>query len=345
MGKPTPKKLEKKQSRQKKEARLRQRASEAIRVKERYEREFPQFIFERHDAPPGFVSLIREAIAGLRFDDPRVFDKASTDVFRAIRFHGSHEIVSRLALRDHVALLHVLGQTIFDRIPAEKLLSYLPWNDAQFVLAGPDIRVLLRTLLTKPGEGGTVYYSKHKPTVSIDGREYVVAFSMHAIERTCERFAPEWQTYLGLGDAFAIFHQCKEFEFCHLSDDSLALIAYASSQPEWWHWKVMEAIVGHTLDPKANWGFRIGYFPIVIEGGFAKAKTMIPPGFDKTIECKILRDTAMPEPDRRRLLEAARNMSRETIMNGGGLQALRWFHNNGVRQVMQRKVDFGSPLK
>ena len=56
----------------------------------------------------------------------------------------------------------------------------------------------------------------YRPTVEINGGKLIVGWTRRAIERTCERLSPRWNSYLGLGDVFAFFHQCRRFDSCTL---------------------------------------------------------------------------------------------------------------------------------
>jgi hypothetical protein len=106
-----------------------------------------------------------------------------------------------------MAFLCRLGQTVFSLIPEVELRKWIPYHDVQILPGGLKILVLFRSLLTAKGRGGTIYYSRFKPTVEINGQSKIVGFSQHAIERICERVVPRftvnwnswWSESAGMG--------------------------------------------------------------------------------------------------------------------------------------------------
>ena len=149
-----------------------------------------------------------------------------------------------------------------------------------------DISVKFGSLLHAKGSGGTVYYSRKKPKIEIDGKKKIVAFSRHAIERICERIKSNRKTYGGVGDLFAFLSHCVYFERCDLGEQlAFTLYDISGDPPCIEHLYVEEVLGRENVDPaKGKCYYRLGYFPAVIEGDFIKAKTLLFPGFASTPE-------------------------------------------------------------
>ena len=91
---------------------------------------------------------------------------------------GTHR--GEMARFAELALLMRIGNIVFEKVGADALGPYLPWNNVEFVPRGQRFKVTFRSLLREPGGMGTVYYSRLRPTVAVGGRERVVAYSKHA---------------------------------------------------------------------------------------------------------------------------------------------------------------------
>ena len=62
----------------------------------------------------------------------------------------SHLVFATVALK--------IGQTVFNLIPRERLLSFIPYNDVFFRFKSNTVNVLFRSLSRAKGKGGTVYF-------------------------------------------------------------------------------------------------------------------------------------------------------------------------------------------
>jgi len=240
--------------------------------------------------------------------------------------------------------LAAVGRRLFELIPEEKLKEHLPYNDMRVYPMGNVFVVKFTQMLTSPGSRGTAYYSRHQPTVSIDGVDLKVAFSRHAVERICERLNPRWLDYMAAGDVHAVLSHCKYFELVTLHGGQPAFTFYDCCDMEGFvhHRTYVEGVLGE-VDYKLSKGrayYRVGYCPIVVERGFAKATTFLYPGFTGTPEYGSIVGSSLPYFEKERLKALARtNDSENTIMNGD-VEVIRFFHENGVPQVIQSHKDF-----
>lgn len=329
----------------------RQAAARARRRDERaYRADYPAFVFADGEAPTEFAALVRAAAGSVRLDDPDVFPDFERAAYRAVRRYGAAVAAQllgvvpgegRLAALDVVLLR--LGQLMLDRIPQADLLRYVPFHDAQFVAAGRDILVRFRSLRGHRGPRGTAYHSRHRPTLDVDGAPRVVAFSEHAVRRACERVVPNWSRYGGLGDAFALFDQCLEFERCDLRGGRLGFTLYENCAPGFWSHSVARRVLGPAFDPAADYAYRIGYCPAVIEGEFVKAVTLLFPGQRATPERAAILDADLDREDRERLIAEAEVLDTRRLWETEDVSLLRWFHERGVPQVVPRRVRYAPP--
>ena len=188
----------------------------------RYSRKFPMFVFRENGAPPQFVALVKKAIQQIDFRDHRLFTAWETEFYKKSKEYGPvviHDLLRQAGDNPLVGMSFVckLGQTVFSMIPQRELLKWIPYHDVQILPNGQKILVAFRSLRTAKTSGGTVYFSRYKPSIEINGQKKVIGFTDHAIKRICERIVPTWKTYAGLGDAFAYFDQCVYFRRTELS--------------------------------------------------------------------------------------------------------------------------------
>ncbi len=204
-------------------------------------------------------------------------------------------------------------------------------NDAEFRYLDDVIMVKFRSLLTQKSSGGTIYYSRHKPTIDFEGQAYIVGFSTEAIKRTCERTRKDPLRYASLGDVYAYFEDCQYFESCTLRDGSPAFSFFdecpshvgeqvASLQYGW-----AKDILGiEAVDStRGALYLRVGYCPVVFDQGFAKAKTLLFPGFKKTPEYEVLERTQMPPELKRHLQSLATKSTMSHLWETNDISALK----------------------
>jgi hypothetical protein len=282
----------------------------------------------------------------LDFRDRSIFSEWQADAYKAAKKFGS-AVLTQLTDVDgfwqHVgaALSWHLGRTVFSRIP--DLLSWIPFNDAQFIARGRDILVVFRSLLRAKGQGGTIYYSRHKPTLEIDGQKKIVNFSEHAIQRACDRVVPTWRTYTGLGDAFALFDQCVHFERADLHNGQLAFTFFAWSAWGFHSGKYVIEMLGGWNGKTSGYYYRVGYCPAVIEGNFAKATKLLFAGHQHTPEYGLIGRSALPREEKERLRQDTRNLDMQHIQNTGDFSTVKWFHDHGVPQVIWTSEQYYVP--
>jgi hypothetical protein len=303
----------------------------------KYRDDFPSFAWHTNGAPPKFVEAVQQVVAGLDFQDRAVFPEWQADAYKAAKKYGKAVLMQPVGVNGIVqaasdALGWHLGRTVFPRLP--NLERWIPFNDVQFSVGSRNIRVVFRSLLRAKGQGGTIYYSRHKPMVEIDGQKRIVGFSQHAIQRACDRVVPTWRTYTGLGDAFALFDQCIHFERAALHDGHLRFTFFAESAWGFHSGMYVQKVLGGWNGKRKGYYYRVGYCPAVVEGKFVKATTLLFPGQHSTPEYGLIGRSALPWREKERLREDARKLNMQHIRDTGDFSTTKWFHDNGIPQVI-----------
>jgi hypothetical protein len=333
---------------QKRVAAKRQRAEELAR-----QNEFPPFVFEPNGAPDELVEAVRQAVKAIDFRDETSFYKWETDIYREVKRSGAATAMA-LLLRstrndktDHVAESHFIyniGRQVFRLLGDDFLLRFVPFHDVLIQPRDHHILVYFRSLKQARGPGGTVYYSRHEPKLEVNGQSLVVAFSGHAIHRTRERLTHRWPTYTALGDVFAFFDQCLEFELCVLYPDLLGFTFFDHCFPGFSNYEFARQVMGERFIPGAPYCFRVGYCPAVVEGGFIKAKTLLFPGYAGTPEYGKIMSAALPRERKQAMVEVAKSLDAKHTLEPDGLELLKWFHDQGVPQARQGEVRYAEAV-
>ena len=209
------------------------------------------------------------------------------------------------------------------------------------------------------------YFSRRMPRLRFlaDGRERLVAFSLHALERICERTVYDWRTYGGHGDAFAFLDNCVYFEDCSTAFGEPCFAVYNSCVPQFVSWNYVDQVlriadplaVGEVqqvsfLDfadqvlcsPKANgqYYYRVGYCPVSFYEDMAKAITLLVPGMKRTPERKLIDRSGLPATKVVQLkAQVESQLSMKKLADSGDYSLVRWFQGNGVPQVVRIEAD------
>jgi len=311
---------------------------------------FPRFIYVEENANLDFVQLIKRTIDSFSFFElpkgqqnllKKIRKKGYGDTFRKL-LKGRGTLKGNQAFAEHSFFL---GDFILNKISKEELKKHIPHNDVQFVFSesGNKIIVYFQNLRVKESKKyGEIYHSPLEPKIEIDGNQYIVAFTKHTIERICERVVLEWDMYRGLGDAFAYLYKCTFFEVCKLRDGQLALTFWdICGEPPFWHSSYIYKVLGVENFDRRNGDayFRVGYCPILIEGNFAIAKTLLYPGYKKTPEYGCLMSSSLAESQKAEMLVKATKQDVASLRETNDFSCVQWFHNNGVPQVIQTREE------
>ena len=334
-----------------------ERDKEVLEIKRRRRAEFPEFVYREDHGNPKFVDIVKRAIR--RFDFAEL-NEVEQDAFRMMKQFGAAHALAALknvmrklqeggtddvyAVSADRLWLCSVGHAIFLHIHDDEKRRFLPMNGVHFQYRDDIIEAKFRSLLTQKSSGGTTYYSRYEPTIDFEGKEYIVGFSTEALRRTCERAitGKNRLSYVALGNMYRYFEDCQYFEPCTLRDGSPAFSFFnecseISPQVVSSHLLWSRNILGiKEVDPtQGKLYYRIGYCPIVFDQGFAKAKTLLFPGFKSTPEYRALDKAHMPPDTKRRLQRLATKNDMSSLWETEDIAALKWFHDNGVPQVIQ----------
>ena len=336
----------------KRQERKRRLRREAIARKERDHKArrrppLPQLDVVNDGAPFELEKLVVEAIRGLRLDDPKIFAKHEIAFSRVHAAHGYDLALEGLrsellrvgipmnGIRFESVTPHMtVGDALFDRIGQANLARFIPFSDIQLLPRPQTWQVRLRSLRTQRSKHGTIYYSKYRPKLTVDGAERVVGFRAHAVHRICDRVVREWRSYGGLGDAFAYLYGCMYFEDTTLPDGQQAFTFYDHCLTG----TVSEAYTREILEQeraRPRQYYRVGYCPADVEGDFIVGRTLLPPGYGGTPERELLRCASLRRDERSRLLRRSKVGDKTELVKTGDLTALKWFHENGIPQVVE----------
>ena len=344
MSKPSARKRQK----QKQRERLVAKQKHEQTLRRNYFEKFPSFEYRTNNAPEEFVSLVRRTVRELDFRDSRLFSYRETAFLKEIKKRP--RIVTPMLLDaaakgqlGAMALTTMVGDRVMRMIPSQELRRWIPFHDVQFLMAGEKIIVDFRSLEQARTKNGIIYFSRYRPTVEIEGRKLVVGWSKHAIERTCERIAPRWESYLGLGDVFAFFHQCRKFDPCLLHNGrDIGFTFYDACIDGYFSGVIADEVLGRR--PEGLCYYRVGYCPVVIEGEFAKARTLLYPGYAGTPEYGLILKSGHPHLRRSEVIEKTSVMTRKTLEDTGDFSLMKYFHDGGIAQVIESKDEFYLPV-
>lgn len=323
----------------------------------------PIITVDRTTGNSDFVDLITSIFEQLPYDDDHLFPAVYRRLYSVLKISGLDALVDLVhrasaspADRDVSLKMFAthLGSVVVSRMTDQQKDRFLPFNDVDIEPFSKGFKVVFRSLMTirTNGEpliwdGKPCYYSHRRPTVSINGVGKIVAFSKHAVQKTCERACNAWRTYGGLGDAYAFFADCMYFETCDIrgpargGDRQRAITFFQDCFLDQWRAAVIAApseyflrIIG--LLPEhltKHWYYRVGYCPIEVKGEFAVATTLLAPGFGATPEYALLERSHLSKEVKSEMLRRAKAQSYEYVSGALDYELVKWFHDNGIPQV------------
>jgi hypothetical protein len=360
MSKKDDRKKQKKRRKEEKKAAERRQLQGRLKSLIRKLSKYPDVEWVEDEGDPEFIAIVKEAQLKIDLDAPDQCTDTFRRAYQAMRTHGISEVIHGFQMAggsdpmsQHNAYiaetqfgLHY-GQLLFRHIPIEVRKAYLPYNDVMVFYIGDRFVPVFSSLLKAKSKGGTIYYSRRKPLLTIAGQRYPVGFSEHSIERAVLRLNPNYLNYEASYDVHCFFANCLYHEHTILDSpshpDQNAFCMYNRCGTP--HYKSYQTYVNNIYglngkEPdhsKGEFHYRLGYFPFVIDNGFAKATTFLRPGYSGTPERNLLHATELPHELKRFLIkEAGEQIGREVTL-ADRVEVIEWFHRNGIPQVMQFK--------
>ncbi len=199
---------------------------------------FPPIRIESTMANPPFRKMVSEVLNSFDISEPELLPTALREFLKSVRRNG-YESAAIDLLKTYPPIARsesqrlsvlVLPALSLGKILMERLLkvdsSIFPANDFEVHFRGNEIVIALSSMLERSTSGGRVFHSRKRLNLENDGRDYVVAFSQHAIDSICKRFKPDYKTYGGLGDAHALFSYLSYVEQVKLKNGDPALAVF-----------------------------------------------------------------------------------------------------------------------
>ncbi len=340
-----------------KEEQKRQKERLAKKLTIRRDYETPSVRIESKLASPSFAAVVKSIVENIDLFDPSLFSPLVQQHFRNLKIHGDRfaTIESVRASGRKVSsqndlgkfglwITSALGDAIVDKLEDD----IIPMNDVEVHFLGNEIVLALSSMLERTVMSREFFHSRGRFAIEVDSKKYVLAFTKHTIDAICSRYRPDFQTYLGLGEAHAIFSYLNYAEVMRLPEGNLAVSIFDFCMgPGTWQY---DNYVGRCLpgvaprgpevwrETQRPYGHRMGYCPIDLVGEYAVTRTFLPPGFAKTPERQQLRLNCADPLKRFRLTRIAQNMNYNALRRGNGFEAVEWFHKNGVPQVIDPPV-------
>lgn len=323
---------------------------------------YPRIILDPTAGDPEFVSIVERIVAGFDFQDPAICSPARQRIYQVFHRVGFVHMMNRMdaaiaagaqqgftkdEMEDGVLypLLLYLGNWIFERLPEPCRIAPLPFHYFFVEPFTKDLVLRFDFLPSVASERGRIYHSPLEPTVSFGGGNWKVGFFRHAIERICQRICPSPTIgYAHFNTCAMYFRDCIYFEPLELPDGQHAVRLFEHC--ERYSDKSQDPYVSEVLGLENYPGNAthvyqlLGYCPVAFVGPRAVAKTFLFPGYNNTPEDHLVRTVPMPPEQRRKLLGLASDNRAEKVFSEQGLEAIKWYHSNGVPQVltMEREI-------
>jgi hypothetical protein len=260
----------------------------------------------------------------------------------ALEYDHHRDVVGQCARRFHATVAYV-GERVLEELPEVYQKKLLPDYFFFPEVAPEGVRIRFGFLDRVKRETGWGYYSQHKPTVTINGADWIVCFSEHAIERIVERSSFEDRvTYTHYMDCVNYLDGCVYFEPVNMADGTPALRFLMTDglhgNTDRYH-EYLRTITGvEDLNQLPSTpAYVLGYCPVDCKGQFAKAISMLYPGYDGTPEDMLVRTVITSKVEQQRMLMMAADNKVVRVINEGRHEAIKWYHENGVPQVVSLK--------
>jgi hypothetical protein len=303
---------------------------------------------------PAFVAMLRVTWDRLDLRDTAQFSEAEALLFRYHRMHGLRKLyqlgwppLARHAPNDwhttqvqylFFCLSTLLGDKLLALMPPAAREQWFPWHSFDFV-PGSTLHTLTLHCdslgVTTSSTSQPMYYAPRRPTILVQGVRRPVAFTPHAIQRMQERriATVARHSHSSLHDLFAFVAYNHHFEVTTLYGTQPAVALFDVCMPATFVYRYVEELLG-PVSSEQSYLYRFGYCPLVQDGEFWLAKTLLVPGFIGTPEYGVLRQASLDPGVKERLLAACEEQTYSQLIETGDFRLIRWFHTHGIPQVI-----------
>ncbi len=121
-------------------------------------------------------------------------------------------------------------------------------------------------------------------------------------------------------------------------------MVYNSCVPNFASWDYVAQVLDKPV-PGRRYYYRVGYCPVSFHGNIAKAITLLVPGMSRqmgTPEAKLIEQSGLPPDEISRMkaqVDRLEKQSMKRLVDEGDYSLLRWFHQNGIPQVVHFEHD------
>lgn len=312
-------------------------------------KEFPSFTYPQKDREIGhvskdFISIVKEGVRSINFNDEILFTDEDREAYRHAKQIGIDAFIMEMrrsmSLEDFSWKLRrfydMIGFYTYEFIRERNLFDYyFPYNNVSFFPpSGSNFAVYFDTLLSiQPPGCGRIYYSRTPPLIMIDGVKYKLAFTRHAIERMGDRISHDRKCFYGINYFMNYFTESGNYELVERAEWK-AVSFFGWLTPGGYRDKNLGEF--NIFEGNGEYLYREGYCPIELVDGFAVAKTWLMPGMNGTPEDELIRNTILPPQEKDMLMKSKENiMSFSSLYKTKDFKAVKWFHENGVPQVIK----------
>ena len=309
------------------------------------------------------AGVIEELVAAFSFDDPACCPDDLRPVYRRITelgFEGycrmvsvelSHRTASRreaLAIfEQHIGyVICHFGEWLFQELQS-RFSEFQPLTHF-FRIKLTNSRIQIHfDLLEAVGEpDNPLYVFPEKPKVLMQGARWEVGLYRHALERVCSRLigTASWSYTSNFHVHYMLTRKMLTYEPVLLVDGSQALrvdMKLPLMTAEFTYYadytrRILGLPETHIFTQQDELYGVMGYLPLQVLGRYARAKTFLLPGFARTPEYALGRRKAST-PEERLLLQAMTDETRRTgDLDGETVEAIKWYHDNGLPQIFPR---------
>jgi hypothetical protein len=326
---------------------------------------FPEFVIDAASfrSDQDLLDPVRLAVDEIRSQHRRLLPPVQLRFYYSVKAAGfttANEELQEAAQRakkpvGYLYTILTLGHLLYRRLPAG-LIKPTRCLDIVHGVAerGNMLGVRCRSLLARTTPRGPAYHSRRMPRMRFgaDKRERLVAFSKHALERIYERTVYDWRDFAGHGDAFAFLDNCVYFEDCTAVRGEPSFVVYNACVPHFHSWRYFEHVLGQKSPSTADgygdiareiachrFYYLVGYCPVSFHGDIALATTMLFPGMNRrkgTPEGGLIERSGLPAAEIDRMKARVESqLSMKAIVDSGDFSLVKWFHDNGVPQVVR----------
>lgn len=349
----------KKQKKRRREAKEKKRTDvySAEKTRRANKRNRPQLYVDPKGGDPVFVKRVQAAASSISLEESEgcphevaslvrlFFEMDFVDAVRhirseaALRHDHQHEIYNEEQQKLWAVGVYV-GERIFEQLPEAYQRKLLPDFLFYPVISEIGVTIHFDSFERIKRDTGWGYYSRNEPTVTINGVEWVVCFSDHAIERIVERSCFESHVTYSHYCACALYLQsCLHYEPIVFGDGTPGIRLFMTEDlggPPQRYRDYLQKVAGidNVLQYPVVPAYVLGYSHVDCKGRFAKAISMWYPGFRGTPEDMLVREANISPEQRRQLLAMADDNKTVRVVNEGRHEAIKWYHENGVPQVI-----------